>query len=220
MWDDEENLVRPNQRNRLMTEQSEDEEAEEELEDEVEELVEGQPSAKSRSATHSQMSSLSAKEQKALEMRLKAQERKKRMLRRFLDEEAELGSDDEEKDDIRKQINKNDDEENEDGLDADLEGFVVHEGDEAEVGDANEDLQAKFQADMDELDRMEIQKTMQAVIFGRNLKRKRGEVDYLDQDDNSKRKMRLIEERMKQIRDGIENGGDFLEDEIELVKKV
>jgi hypothetical protein len=31
---------------------------------------------------------------------------------------------------VRKDINLDDEEENEDGLDRDLEGFVVHEGDE------------------------------------------------------------------------------------------
>jgi hypothetical protein len=38
---------------------------------------------------------------------------------------------------------------------------------------------------------------MQAVLMGNNKKRRRGEVDGLDYDDNTKRKMRLIEERMK-----------------------
>jgi hypothetical protein len=52
------------------------------------------------------------------------------MLRKFLDEEAELGSDDEDNDDIRKDIDKNDEEENEDGLDEDLKDFVVNEGDD------------------------------------------------------------------------------------------
>ena len=52
-----------------------------------------------------------------------------------MEEEAELGSDDEENDDYIRQINKNDDEENEDGLDDDLDGFVVHGGDEDEIGD-------------------------------------------------------------------------------------
>jgi len=43
----------------------------------------------------------------------------------FFDQEAELGSDDEDNDDVRIVINKNDVEENEDGLDDDLDGFVV-----------------------------------------------------------------------------------------------
>jgi hypothetical protein len=62
----------------------------------------------------------------------------------FFDEEAGLGSDDEEKDDIIKHINKNDAEENEEGLDDDLDGFVVKADDE-EIGDvAEEDMHRKF----------------------------------------------------------------------------
>lgn len=48
---------------------------------------------------------------------------------KYLDNEAEMGSDDEEKDDIRKDIDYNDEEENEEGLDEELKGFVVHEAD-------------------------------------------------------------------------------------------
>ena len=46
-------------------------------------------------------------------------------MRAFFDEEAELGSENEENDDIKKNINKGDIEENEDGLDQDLQDFVV-----------------------------------------------------------------------------------------------
>ena len=42
------------------------------------------------------------------------------MMAGMLDEEAELGSNDEDNDDIRKAINKNDAEENEEGMDEDL----------------------------------------------------------------------------------------------------
>lgn len=41
---------------------------------------------------------------------------------------------------------------------------------------------------------------MQAVLFGNNRKRKRGEVDDMDFDDNTKRKLKLREERMNQLR--------------------
>ena len=45
---------------------------------------------------------------------------------RMFDDEAELGSDDEDNDDIRKKIDRNDEEEMDgDELDEDLEGFVV-----------------------------------------------------------------------------------------------
>ncbi len=47
-------------------------------------------------------------------------------LRQFFDEEAELGSDNEDNDDYMKAIDSNDEEENEEGLDENLRGFVVH----------------------------------------------------------------------------------------------
>jgi hypothetical protein len=82
-----------------------------------------------------------------------------------------------------------------------LKDFVVHEGDDAEIGDESEDMRLKHQRDMEALDRLEIQRTMEAVIFGRNnKKRKRDEVEGLDGDydyNGDRRKMRLIEERMK-----------------------
>ena len=61
----------------------------------------------------------------------------------FFDNEAELGSDDENKDEIKKQINKDDAEENEDGLDSDLDGFVDNR-DEKEIGDPDHDAEEKF----------------------------------------------------------------------------
>lgn len=63
--------------------------------------------------------------------------------RGFFDEEAELGSDDEEKDDVKKQINKEDIEENEDGLDSSLDGFV-EKGDGEVIGEAEDDALIKF----------------------------------------------------------------------------
>ena len=68
-----------------------------------------------------------------------------KMLRKFMEDEAELGSDDEDNDDIRKDIDLNDEEENEEGLDEDLKDFVVHAGDEEEVGDETAELYAKYQ---------------------------------------------------------------------------
>jgi hypothetical protein len=63
-------------------------------------------------------------------------------MRRLFDEEAELGSDDEDKDDIKKDINRNDEEENDDDLDSDLEGFVVR-GDDEEIGDPTSEMYKK-----------------------------------------------------------------------------
>ena len=77
--------------------------------------------------------------------RQREKERETRMMRKFLEEEAELGSDNEDNDDVRKMIDKNgDEEEDEEGLDDDLNGFVVHPGDEEEIGDANEELYEKY----------------------------------------------------------------------------
>lgn len=67
--------------------------------------------------------------------------------KKFFDEEAELGSDDEENDDICKKINKEDFEENEEGLDADLEEFVDN-GDHELIEDDEQNAFAKFQQDM------------------------------------------------------------------------
>ena len=67
-----------------------------------------------------------------------------------MEEEAELGSDNEDNDDIRKNIDKNDEEEDENGMDSDLSGFVVHEADEAEIEDEGPGLYEKFQRDMEE----------------------------------------------------------------------
>jgi len=123
-------------------------------------------------------------------------------MRRFLEEEAELGSDNEDNDDVRKKINRDadDEEDDEEGLDDDLVDFVVHEGDDVEIGEENEQMADDFrrrQMDMD--DREMFNRTVNAVIFGHNKKRKRDEVEGLDVDDNSRRKMRMIEERMREL---------------------
>ena len=53
------------------------------------------------------------------------------------------------------------------------------------------------QMDMD--NREMFNRTVNAVIFGHNKKRKRDEVEGLDVDDNGRRKMRMIEERMREL---------------------
>ena len=53
---------------------------------------------------------MSKKELAALLKRQREKEREKRMMRKFLEEEAELGSDNEDNDDVRKIIDKNGDE--------------------------------------------------------------------------------------------------------------
>lgn len=80
---------------------------------------------------------------------VKKEELKKRQnkARGFFDEEAELGSDDEDNDDICKKINKGDVEENEEGLDSDLEGFV-DKGDHEVISDCEKEAFTKFQQDL------------------------------------------------------------------------
>lgn len=66
---------------------------------------------------------------------------KRQQLAKFLEMEAELGSDNEENDDNKKKINRDSEEEDEDGMDSDLEGLV----DDAPLGD-DEEIEAANQA--------------------------------------------------------------------------
>ncbi len=130
---------------------------------------------------------------------------------KFLDEEAELGSDNEDNDDVRKNIDRHgDEEEDEEGLDDDLNGFVVHPGDEEEIGDADEELYEKYQREMEAKDREDINRTLQAVLFGNNnKKRKRAELDGEDLEGH--RRKRLMEERLRQLQqDGNDNADDII----------
>jgi len=97
----------------------------------------------------------------------------------MFDDEAELGSNDEDNDDIRKVINKRDVEENEEGLDKDLQDFIVA-GDAEVIGDNEVDAYNKFIEDINIDDHRRKIAEMNAVIYGRNKKRKRGEVEGLD----------------------------------------
>jgi hypothetical protein len=53
----------------------------------------------------------------------------------YFDDEAELGSENEENDHVRKNINKQEAEEDEEGLDEDLKDFVAIPGDNEEIPD-------------------------------------------------------------------------------------
>lgn len=63
-------------------------------------------------------------------------------------------------------------------------------------------------------DRIMVQQTIDAVIFGNNKKRKRGEFES-DLDDDSKRKIRMREERLVQLKlmnlDGQEEEDEMLD---------
>ena len=78
-------------------------------------------------------------------------------MRKYLEMEAELGSDNEENDDVARAINRDgDDEENEEGHDEDLKDFVVYAGDDQDIEDEGSDLYDKFQKDMEMQDRLNI----------------------------------------------------------------
>ena len=156
---------------------------------------------------------MSAQERKIIEKKRRDKERKQREMRKYLEMEAELGSDNEENDDAARAINRDGDaEENEEGLDEDLKDFVVYAGDDQEIDDEASDLYDKFQKDMEMQDRINIQKTMEAVLFGmNNKKRKRHEVGLDDMDDPVNRRKKLMEKRLKQIQ---ENDQDFAPEDL------
>lgn len=114
-----------------------------------------------------------------------------------MEEEAELGSDNEDNDDVRKAIVRDDEEAFDEEDDADLADFVVHAGDEEDVGAEDDAAFAKFQRDMDLQDQMATRQAIASAIFGNNnKKRKREEMEGLTADEA--RKKRLIEERLKE----------------------
>jgi hypothetical protein len=112
----------------------------------------------------------------------------------FFDEEAELGSDNENNDDARKAINKNDKDENEDDNDSDLDGFVVKRGEDEEIGDAPDGAMEKFNRDMQEDDKKRTYIAMQAALFGQNRKRTREQAMGPDDDleDYQKRRQERL----------------------------
>ena len=126
----------------------------------------------------------------------------------FFEDEAELGSDDEANDAIQKEINRQDHEENEDGLDADLEGFIdftkdgrgeqAIQRDDQEIEDLEDAARLKFIQDMQNDDKLRTKKAMEAAIFGRK-KRNRDEAgiddNMEDMDEYERRKLERIKER-------------------------
>ena len=65
-------------------------------------------------------------------------------MRKYVELEADLGSDDEEHDGVIKRINSDDLEEDEEGQDEDLKDFVV-QGEDEEIGAADEEMMERFQ---------------------------------------------------------------------------
>ncbi len=113
---------------------------------------------------------------------------------------------------MRKEINRGDEEEDEDGMDEDLAGFVDHAPDDEVIGDAEEEGYNKFRMDMDLQDKLEHQRVIQAIIFGaNNKKRKRHEVEGLDDDSsagNTKRKMRKLNQRELDLLKQLDHEGE------------
>ena len=126
----------------------------------------------------------------------------------FFEDEAELGSDNEANDAAKKEINRQDLEENEEGLDSELEGFIDHtkdgRGDNAlhrddqEIEDLEEAARLKYIQDMQNDDKIRTKLAMEAAIFGRK-KRNREEAGLDDKmedlDEYERRKLERIKER-------------------------
>lgn len=146
-------------------------------------------------------SMVSDRERRAEERKRKEREIQRRRMNRYIEDQAEQGSDNEENDDVRKKINRDDDEEYDgDDLDDDLDGFVVR-GDDEEVEDANQTHYDKLR-EMDEmLDKEQIARTLQAVVYGDNKKRRRGEMmeDEEMMDEATKLRRKIMEERIKEM---------------------
>lgn len=116
-------------------------------------------------------------------------------MKKFVDLEAEIGSDDEEHDEGKaKSINSGDHDENEEGLDDDLKGFVVQGGQDEEIGGTDEEMRLRFIKEQREADdKAETAKIWSSVILGNNRKRKRGEIEFEELDEASKKKLKRIE---------------------------
>lgn len=115
-------------------------------------------------------------------------------MRKFLEMEAELGSDNEKHDHKKKKIRGNEGEEDGSDLDDSLDGFVNY-ADDKEIGGANEQMLKKFQEDADKEDQKQLNAVYKTMLLGQNRKRKRGEVDLEDLDEDEIRRLRRFEER-------------------------
>ena len=133
---------------------------------------------------------------------------KKNQVAGFFEDEAELGSDNEEGDDAQRMIDRNDAEENEDGLDSDLDGFIDHTkdgrdevnlGDDEEIEDLEDAARNAYLMDIHNDDKMRTKLAMEAAIYGRNKKRKRDEAEIEDEqaelNEYERRKLDRIKER-------------------------
>ena len=115
-------------------------------------------------------------------------------MRKFLEMEAELGSENEKHDHKRKKIRGNEGEEDGSDLDDSLDGFVDY-ADDKEIGGANERMLKKFQEDADNEDQKQLTAVYKTMLLGQNRKRKRGEVDLEDLNEDQMCRLRRFEQR-------------------------
>ena len=219
-WDDEENFIEDESENDEAAEDAEDDQGTDKLSksdkaapavsvanesDQVPTVSAPRrlKKTKSQASVSSNHDDASVKEKKRAMLKMP-----KRRLAGFFEDEAELGSDDEEHDDANtKAINRQDVEENEEGLDSDLEGFIDHTkdgrgdqaagGDDQEIEDLEEAARLKFMQDMHNDDKLRTKLAMEAAIYGRK-KRNRAEAgldDLEDMDEYERRKLERIKER-------------------------
>ena len=129
--------------------------------------------------------------------RMRRKQRKNR-LANFIEDEAELGSDDEEKADlVQKAIDKDDIEENEEGHDQDLEDFIDREykADDDEINDPTDAAYQKFMVDCQNDERDRVKTVMQAVIDGHNKKRRFPGNATDEMDEYERRRLERVRER-------------------------
>lgn len=116
----------------------------------------------------------------------------------FFEDEAELGSENEENDHHIKNINKRDAEEDEEGLDEDLKDFVHIPGDNEEIPDNASDVHRRYMEDLREDDLKFNKKMLEKGLFGR--KRKFDDKDEEEEDDNGNLIKKTLEEKEEFMR--------------------
>lgn len=114
-------------------------------------------------------------------------------MKKFLEMEAELGSDNEKHDHKRKKIKGKEEDEGSE-TDDDLDGFVDY-ADDKEIDGATEQMMRKFRDDNDKRDLEQVTAVYKSLMLGQNRKRKRGEVDLEDLDEDEMRRLRRFEQR-------------------------
>ena len=144
---------------------------------------------------------------------MRKRNRMKKRLANFIEDEAELGSDDEERADlVNKAIDRNDEDENEEGHDQELEDFIDrnYKADEDEINNPTDAAYQKFVEDCQNDERDRVKTVMQAVIDGHNKKRRQPGTVNEDVDEFEQRRLERVREREEMIADN----KDFNEDEV------